>query len=144
MPTFAYETWLFIIQGKIQNFCYAIFITICLLISIQKDSDLIFLLASSTSIILQHKWEIRKKSHTALSVKVEQLLIMFNLKYQFCEIVMYLCSYWVDSPYQNWFICSGYCASTKWMIVSFIKNLSCIVIESVAIKLSERNSKRKT
>lgn len=103
MTTFAYEAWLFIILGKIQNFCYAIFITIC---SYFNPERLQFNILSSFKYKYQITTEVgdkEKKSPAALSVTIEQLLIIFDLKYQFCEIVMYLGSYWVESPYQNWF-----------------------------------------
>lgn len=49
------------------------------------------ILASSTKIKLQHKRETRKKSHTALSVTLELLLVIFSC-------------YWAKSPYQDQFL----------------------------------------
>lgn len=63
------------------------------LISIQKDSDLISLLASSISIKLHYRWDTRKKSHADLSVLLELLFFIFTLKYLFYGIILYLGSY---------------------------------------------------
>lgn len=98
------------------------------LISIQKDSDLIFLLASSINIKLHYRWETRKKSHTELSVLLELLFFIFTLKYLFYGIILYLGSY------QNRFHLDQLLCKHKIVSASVIKYLQCILIQCVAIK----------